>query len=573
MDHNFNINVTGSGSGGYDSSTQYLVNVLNKLNATLEKLSLNNKNIDSTIRDAKKFSPYDITQKPFQQVGRDFNSAVNDFNSATDRALRDLGNKLGSVLATSALAAVGVTVNRLFNAETTAIMSRASATGVFGGAAIQGNANQSFGSYVSSLFDIERQRQIQRNLALGEGTGGFLGAAGGAVLGGLSALRSGNLSAITGGAASGGAIGVGAGAYATARLVNADVERNMRIRAAFAERDAMAAVTEWKTGFSRFGLERTNRTLVPSEITGGSAITAPLSGAFQSRYGNSQNFNSILNNIVPFLQTNPLDSSKTGNLNTVAQNFLKAGYAAQDFAKLTIQGAQYQALTGKNLESFSDELKRARSKFSDAFDTSTMQNSLNLMAIGYKQDQAQNIAFQSQFNPGMMSSVNQWTHQGISDFYRNQAISKVVGFNINEAFRIGTIDNPNIASKLRSELANIQHGQSPLSQPISGILMASGIADYAKIASLAQNKLTPYGRAINESANLSPAQQLGDNITNMISDGIRNLQTMNVNAQTVNINGNVTKDLYNTRDFYRNEGAMYMQSPTPYTESRSPTKK
>jgi hypothetical protein len=574
-DHKIDIQFSGSGSGmgtgGTDSSLQFLASILTKLNTTLDKLTTaSNKGLPGgSTSQPPKFSPYDINNQPFKPTTNDFSKAVNDFNKDLENTFKDLGKKVGSTLTTSVMAAVGVTAYRLISNETNAIMGRAQTTGQFGAASIQGNANQQFGNYIGNLFDIEKNRQIQRNTALAEGGGGLAGSVLGTMAGTGAAILSGGrlLGGISGSAASGGAAGAALGGYGIAHT-NAQIEQQMAIRSALAQRDAMASVNEWKTGFSRFGLSRTNHQIAGSDITGGAPIPASLSDAFQQKYGQSQNYNAILNNITPYLQSSPLDNKQTGDLNKTSQNFLKAGFAAQDFARLTIQASQYQALTGKNIQGFSEDIKQARSKFGDVFDSSASQNQINLMAMGYNKNQAQNMAFQAQYNPSILGSANQFMSQSIPDWYKNQAIGKTVGFDINKSLQTGHIAGASKGTEkeLNRELQALQNGADPLSLPKLTLLMGSGVMNPSKLAELTRKQIEPLSNTVNEKNSLSPAQSMGQDIVNTIQNGLTNVNTMNVTAQNINITGNINTS-HNTQ---RNEGGAVMtMPPNAHTASHS----
>jgi hypothetical protein len=575
-DHKIDIQFSGSGSGmgtgGTDSSLQFLASILTKLNTTLDKLTTaSNKGVPGgSTSQPPKFSPYDINNQPFKSITNDFSKAVNDFSKDLENTFKDLGKKVGSTLTTSVMAAVGVTAYRLISNETNAIMGRAQTTGQFGAASIQGNANQQFGNYIGNLFDIEKNRQIQHNSAEAEGIGGGIGGAvssigtiikGIPVIGGVGRL-------IEKGGLALGAAGAATGGYAAAKLANAQIEQQMAIRSALAQRDAMASVSEWKTGFSRFGLSRTNHQIAGSNITGGAPISASLSDAFQQKYGQSQNYNAILNNITPYLQSSPLDNKQTGDLNKTSQNFLKAGFAAQDFARLTIQASQYQALTGKNIQGFSEDIKQARSKFGDVFDSSASQNQINLMAMGYNKNQAQNMAFQAQYNPSILGSGNQFMSQSIPDWYKNQAIGKIVGFDINKSLQTGHIAGASKGTEkeLNKELQAFQNGVDPLSLPKLTLLMGSGVMNPSKLAELTRKQIEPLSNTVNEKSSLSPAQSMGQDIVNTIQNGLTNVNTMNVTAQSINITGNINTS-HNTQ---RNEGGAVMtMPPNAHTASHS----
>ncbi len=358
-----------AGPGGSESSSsnQFLISVLERLNTTLSKLS------------SMKSTSGGINTNPSNNVGtirsvNDLNDAKKRYQADSDNMMnefRSLGNKIGSVIGNSIMTGVSATAIRLANNYATAVVGRATAQGNFAANAISGNANSSFGNYVSNLYDVERTRRINDHSAMQQGIYGTAGAVAGtvagvgtgAVAGAVSGSKAGPLGTVGGaikgasdgagkGAAAGGALGY---AYGTVQAAegNADTTQRMMIQSALASRNAMASISQWSTGFSRFGMKMNNETIVPGDITDGAPIKVPLATQFQKRYGNSQNYNGIVNGIVPNLNVNPLDTGKAGDLGNVAQNLLKAGFAASDFAKITQQSAQYTAVTGKNLEQYS----------------------------------------------------------------------------------------------------------------------------------------------------------------------------------------------------------------------------
>lgn len=569
-----NIKFDSVSSGG-GSADQYLINVLQKLNASIDKLSANQNKIMS-IKSGNN-SIFSSGTKPFEQVSKDMNRAVMDFNSAAESALKGLGERIGNTLATSAMAALGVTILRIANNETNAIMGRATAAGRFAGAGIAGNANQDFSNYVGSLYDIERQRRIANNFALAEGAGGLAGSAVGAGVGVAAAVITKKPFGIGGAAATGGAIGAGTGEYLAAKYKNADIEREMLLKSAMAQRDAAASVSEWKTGFSRFGLGRTPTQIAGSDITGGSALNVPLSGAFQGMYGKSQNFNAILNNIVPYLTSNPVDKGGTGDLNKVSQNFLKAGFAVSDFTRLTMQSSMFTALTGKNIEAFSEDIKKARTKFGDSFDATSMQTSLNLMAVGYGKNQAQQIAFQSQFNPGLAGNVARFNNMGIQEFYQNKALSSVLGFDISKSLQSGTFVGSEASKKeLQKELQDFRSGKNYGS--MLTVLNAAGGFNPASLASLVQNQVKVAG-GVSEDSNLSPAQKQAQDIIGAIQNGLSNVQNMTVNAQSVVVMNNGIPQSragsvgYSTSMNMAEGAALSRIAPSAHSAGASPAKK
>lgn len=574
-------------SGGDTSSNRYLIDVLNKLNGAIERLS----NIST--RAAVTSGGSSSGSSPFGNTSQSFNNAVNEYNKAQGQA----ATKFATTFASTIGAGFGYALTKYVTTQTTAILGRATSIGSFGAATIAGNANNSFGSYAGSFYSIERQRQLGNTSALYGGAGIAAGS-------GLGSLLSKSLAGGAAGATLGGAVGlatpipgaaeVGAGGgflagaakvllpaalayvgdkmgdyFAASTGITPKIEAQYRVRGALAERQANASVSEWKTGFSRFGLATSPTTIVPGNITGSNAINVPLSQAFESRYGKSQNYNGILNGIVPNLASNPLDSRKTGDLDKVAQNFLKAGFAVQDFGQLTTMSSQYIAAGGKNIQAFSEDLKQARARFGDSFTMGTEQSALNLMAIGYGQKQAQNIAFQSQFNPGMAANVARFNTQGVGDYYRNQALSSSMGMDINASLQSGTfVGSGATKAQLIKELKNYQAGKGY--GQLMTVLNAGGQFNPQSLQSLvesgvATNNKVPAG-ALN--SGLSPAQQIGAQTLQNVNFGDISTGSMAVQAGTVILSASAIKGMSGGRS---NEGGSY-SAPMPYGGGHSPTK-
>lgn len=556
-DINIKFDTTGAGES---SSQQYLINVLQRLNISIEKLASVSEKPRPTTGADKAFT---TTPKPFDAITKDFTKAVDAYNAQLDNALKNFGNRLGSTLMTSTMAAVGVTAIRFANAESTAIVAKATSRGSFAGAAVEGRANETFGAYIGSFYSIEKNRQQEERTALYEGVATAVGTAVGSI--------------IPGGGAIGGKLLGGAAGYAAGKLLaaspNSETEQQMLIRGALASRDAMASVQQWRTGFSRFGLTNKEQTLVPADLNGGQPITAPLASDFQKRYGQSQNYNGILNGIVPNLNANPLDRGKTGDLDKTAQNFIKAGFAAGDFAKLTAQSSQYTAVTGRNIEQFSEDVKIARAKFGEAFDTGTLQTSLNLMAIGYKKDQAQDIAYQAQFNPGMAGNINRFANMGFSEFERNKAIGRMVGININESLRTGQfVGTDEARTRLKHEnenyMAGGEYGRTMM------LLGAAGFT-HAAIASLFQDKAAVNAGFSKQGLNseMSPAQQMAQDIMTAIGEGLKNVQNMTVNAQSVIISGQIPNNNFNFNSLVNSGVRSAGMAPPAFGGSHNPAGK
>lgn len=407
-------------SGGDSSSSQYLKSTLDKLNAAIDKLN------GSVDRLSMGKGGSNVPGSPSQPD-----------SPQNNQAWQQIGNKIGSVLA----AAIGVSVTagiaRYFNNQANAIMGRATATGAFGVAGINGTANSAFGTYASSLFSVERARQIGNNNAVYESLYGLGGSVAGGAIGLLASAENPLLASklIGGGAAGGGVIGAAYGKEMAA-LRNAPIEVQMQIAGAKAKRRADASVSEWQTSFSRWGLGTSSYNVVPAALNDGIAINTQLNKDFENKYQGSQNYNAILNGIVPYINRSPMDP-KNGDLDQVAQKFLKAGISVQDFGKATMQATQYQAINSKLLGSAADDYQKAIAKFGKGYDLNTNAAALNLMAMGYSTENAQRIAYNSQYNSGMSNNINAYMNSSVQEYYARQSLTKTLGFDPNQSLRLG----------------------------------------------------------------------------------------------------------------------------------------
>ena len=457
---------------------------------------------------------------------------------------KTLGSSIGSAMGNIVAASVAATIFRYLNAETTALMGRASATGRFKAEAIGGNANAAFGGYVGSLWDIERQKRIDQNSALIQGGGAVAGAATAGLGTMLLAYLSKKPEILTKNAgkvmALGGLAGAAGGAYEAALKTNALTEEQMIESGALAKRRAEASVSEWQTGFSRFGTKLTSTQIVPGSFNNGRAVNVPLDQVFEKKYG-GQNFNGIMNGIVPYLPGNGLDE-KNGNLNIVSNQFKAAGFAANEFSKLTLQASQYQAISGKNIQSFAADLRAARTKFGYGYDINTNQTALNLMSAGFGHDQAQHLANQATYNPGILNGAALVSNASYSDYYRRKAISGMVGFNITQGLRTGGDSIPERVKALyRKRLESQASGEAP---DITLEMLRSVGVDQAQLSSIvrkgkvSEQNLTKAERAaLAKDPGLGPA---GDeaNQRSTMENLLANVKTMNVTATVVNlING------------------------------------
>ncbi len=559
------IDINFNQEGG--SSNDFLIGVLNKLNAAIDRLSAKSTRQDDSFNT-------DRSRNPFKQTAQDFKRAADEYSYAAEKAMKDLGSKMGSTIGGAIGAAIGVTVLRHFNNEANATMARASASGNFIASAIGGNANQAFGGYASSMFDIERQLRIANTNANAEGVGGGVGAVGGAALGAAIGMVLGGppgaLVGISQGALAGAAAGGGFGKYMAAEKSNQYTEQIMLAAGALAKRNANASVSQWETGFSRFGNGMTDTEIVPGAITGGSSIRAPLQTEFMNKYGKSQNFKAIQENIVPYLTTNPLDT-KAGDLDRLAQQFTKAGFSVGQFSQLTMQAAQSSAISGKEINSFGDDIIQARTKFGYGYGADTNQTALNLMTAGFDKEKAQSLAYQAQFNPGISGNVSKLSHSSYGEFYRLKALSPILGYDVPGSLSAGHMIGATDATKAqyKKDLANLQSGKS------LSVLLGLNNSNGIDIASLIQNKVAEGKGLTAEELKKGPGNGPGQNAAYTVGtvEGLlAKVGTMNVTATMVTLI-NTGPSMPHATDIDKNaHGKQMAGAPVTGAPSYSPTK-
>lgn len=512
------INLHGIGSdisGGGGSSSDFLQNILRKLDTTIEKL---NSNIQKSATNIEK------NNLAGQSAGAPINRVANEF---------------GSTMGTALAVAVGGSILRGFNNQANAIMNRASNAGGFMASAIQGNATQNFGSYASRYVGIEAQRVIANNNAIAEGVGGLAGATVGAIGAGALALADPAAAfAIKKAAIGGGATGFGVGDYAAAKYYNQFIQQQSMVQAAEVERKANETSSQWRVGFGRFGLDMSNQQILSAAFTGKNPIMAPMALAFEQRYGSSQNFNAIQNNIAPYLPAGTNLLSHSTGLDRVAQNFLKAGFAVSDFSKLTLQSSQYQAITGKNIKSFSEDLVKARYKFGDAYDVNSNQTALNLMQFGIGSNQAQHLANQAIYNPGVLNSVSAYANSSFSDYYRQQAIGNQLGIDLPRSLLTG-----HFIEKRKGAIANLTKsyfGYMQGNAPTTDMALMQSVLSNPQVFSLLQKQVAegkdPTSKQLAAMTNgaLAPGQAAAYN------SGTLGGLMQDVSNMTVNATGQVT---------------------------------
>lgn len=279
-------------------------------------------------------------------------------------------------------------ISRELNISAQYKMSNAKTRGIFAQSTMMGQAMQSYPQYRANLIQDQKQEQMAQTFSTWA-IGGDIIKEAGIVIGGLVcfplALGTNGLS-ILGGASVGYAISskladsiVNYGAS----FSNAKISQQGDLKSAEEQRNAIIRTNMWTSPLARFN----NRKGADTQ-------------GFMDRYGKDPNalgIQTIASNMnVPF---------NTQDLKSVANNFLQAGFSVDQFAKLTLQATQYQVVTGKNLQAFSEDMMKARAKYYGAYDLNTNQIAIDLMTRGVQPEDAQKLAYQSQFNSLILQKV------------------------------------------------------------------------------------------------------------------------------------------------------------------------
>lgn len=616
-DHNINVNFSGDGGGGGNNSGVFKdiltrhANSLNKLQNNFDKLQNNFDKVNTTFNVVNKSlqTNFNKVNTTFSTVGKDLlknnNSTNKNLSGYLDKINENLKqinnnitgssiekkdrqkkekdnefnksifNTLGASLAT----AFGVTAMRLINNVANQSMNQAKIIGGFLASGVRGQADQVFGQYVNNMYTNQKNYDQAKNKILAQGIGGGVGSVVGTLLGGLIGKSP---NGVTTGAKIGAGVGGVAGDY-FASVMNAPIEKRMAIIGAIKQREAEASLLQYRAGFSRFGLPMTSVQLASSGMTGGKPINTSLSMDFEKAYGYKNgmpnpNYNAILS-LVPYLKTNPLDKKATGDLNDTVQNFNKAGLAVQDYTKAVIQGNLYQTITNKNLKEYSDTYRKAVVKYGEDYTLGTQQTTLNLMALGFKENEAQRLSFQSQYNQSVMGNVSRYMHQGVGDWYKNKALSDMTGIDINASLKSGTLQGKTTQiNQLKKEYNQMMASKTdPMSLPLLSTLWASGTFDLGQLGGLLQPQVKSKIKGIDTGqAGYSPAQeQYVSDIKNILSNGTININDMNVTASVVNIVNQGGSSFGNNAVQSNNSiGALLSTySPTVFRGDYSPAKK
>lgn len=548
-DVNINVNVNNSSQGGAipasspnnynpnngSSQSNYLNSVLKQLQSSIDKLNITLTNL--ALNNGQSVKPDQPQTTPEEKKKKD--------------------TAASSMLQAGAIATIVSTAFRWMNANSNALMNQATARGNFASAGILGSANQNFAGYVGNFWDIERQKRIAKANAVGQGAGTFVGGALGSIAGGV------------GGAVAGGAAGASVGSYATAFLSNANTEQGLLGAKGYYERAALASNEEYRVGFSRFGMGSNPYSLGSNGV---SSIDANLSAGFENKYGklngNMNPYYQDIQNITPYLQSSPLDK-KTGDLNEFIQNLQKAGIATSEYTKVTAQGVQYQALTGRRQIDIANVLYNARKKYGDAFGVTEMQTSLNLMSQGYSQTQAQNIAYQSISNPAVLSSSQQYMSQSVPDYYRNKALSRTLGFDINKSLMMGhmTGASDETIKEYKKELQAVQNGGAP--GRLLTIANAAGGLPSGRISELMQPLASSLSNPSDSRGGLTDAQNEAiKDVTQGIKDALNNVGDIFMTATNVTIN--TSQPMTESQKLIKQAGSSWVPFRN-FVESVSPT--
>jgi hypothetical protein len=524
----------GSGGGASDSSADRLGALLERLEASMDRLNL------SLALFAERIVP-GLTPGGGNGTGGGDGSGKNDAKSFLDKFLSELKNSSSMIVGTM-VAGAAVTAARYMNNKANAINAMAGATGSYFASNLRGEAAENADGYIKSIYNTQSQLLQQQNTNLHEGVYGTGGAIAGEVLGKaigvIGSVATGNeLGALksllldTGGGAAGAAVG-GAFGKLQAADGNARIEVAYAQAAQIAANNMRAAQTEWGNSYSRWGSNSMGKTGIMQ------GVDVYTDKALESYYGqgtkNGQNYNQVVD-MAKYLTVSPIDQAATGDLGQAVQNFKQAGVDVKDLGKVAGQSAQFMALNNKTVEEFSKVYQNASNKFGALFSTDTMQTALNLQMLGYTQDQSQNIAFQSQFNPNQQALMANFRNQDYSSYMRREALSGTLGFDINRSLAKGELvgASPKTIENYKKEIAEYTAGGKPLSQ--LPYLNAAGIS--LDMFSSMINHVT--AGTVNTKGDVPDAgKNPAEEIAEALRTGLSNITNMTVNAQNVMIMNN-----------------------------------
>lgn len=392
-------------------------------------------------------------------------------------------------------------------------MANAGSYGGFAGSTIMGNAMQSYPTFRAGLVQNKKQEQMAQNssnwglLSKGIQYGGDTLAAAGT----FALTRDPKMAMLAWMAADQQTSKLGDNiANYGASFKNSKISQQYDVKSAEEQRNAMLRVGMWSSPLSRYGN----------------------SNGFISRYGQDQNVLGIQGGIAPYMNSNPNEHDLSG----VAQNFLKAGYSVDQFAKLTLQATQYQVISGKDIKQFSEDMKQARAKYGAGYDLGTNQTAIDLMTKGVKPEEAQKVAYQSQFNPSVLQNVNSFLGNDRTSFETKKALGVMLGFDWLETERTGSlVGNPEFKKKITSELGKYNKSGGKEFGYDMTVLGQFGITP-STLGQWTTGSPEGYKGEISKDAmdaSKNEAQQAGSDIIQAIQQGLSNITT-------VSTTGNIT---------------------------------
>lgn len=420
------------------------------------------------------------------------------------------------------LTGVAQYASKYVQAETGYIMANASSRGSFAQATIMGRAMEQYPEYKKQLVENEKQKTIAQTTAKYEAPSTGVGTAIGTTLGYLIGSRFGMGAkfALYGGTA-GAYVGDNVGKYFASKETS-KISQQYDVKSAEEQRDAMLRTGMWTSSLARFN----NRKGADTQ-------------GFMDRYGKDQNVLGIQNGIAPYMNS----AFNEHDLSGVAQNFLKAGYSVDQFAKLTLQATQYQVISGKDIKQFSEDMKQARAKYGAGYDLGTNQTAIDLMTKGVKPEEAQKVAYQSQFNPSVLQNVNSFLGNDKVSFEMKRNIGDMLGIDILETERTGNLvaTDPKDTEKLRKRLQGDWDKYNKSGKKDFGydytVLGTLGIAP-GTINQWTSGSPEGYKGEISKDAmdsSKNEAQQAGSDIIQAIQQGLANVGSVNINAGQVTV--------------------------------------
>jgi hypothetical protein len=418
-------------------------------------------------------------------------------------------------------AGIGIGVDyiaREMNISAQYTMAKAQNTGSFAQSTVMGRGMQDYPSYLASQVQAKKQEQIAQHTS-------NWGVGGQSLRYGIDALVGGGTFLLTKNRTDALLAANFADNYASslgdkftnyfAASGNAKLSKEGDLQSAETQRDAMLRTGMWTSPLARFN----NRKGADTQ-------------GFMDRYGKDQNVLGIQNGIAPYMN----NAFNEHDLSGVAQNFLKAGYSVDQFAKLTLQATQYQVISGKDIKQFSEDMKQARAKYGAGYDLGTNQNAIDLMTKGVKPEEAQKIAYQSQFNPSVLQNVNSFLGNDRTSFETKKALGGMLGFDWLETERTGNlVGSPEFKKKITSELGKYNKSGGKEFGYDMTVLGQFGITP-STLGQWTTGSPEGYKGEISKDAmdaSKNEAQQAGNDIIQAIQQGLSNITT-------VSTTGNIT---------------------------------